>query len=197
MSKRRIMVAAAQILTGADIATNAKKIAAFLRRAAADKCRIVLFHEGCLTGYPAEESIGRIDLREIARAERRICRLAGRLGIAVLLGSVSEAGGELYNDVMIVNEAGRCLGRYAKTWRAGEPWYAPGPGPVVFKVAGVLATVIICHDLRYPELVRLPVAAGAQIVFIANNESGIECENKLSGYRAMQIARGTENYVFS
>ena len=196
MSKQRIKVAAAQLLTDSDVAANARKVASALRTSGREGCKIVLFHEGCLTGYPAQESIGRIDLRQIAGAERRICRLAGRLGIAVLLGSVSEVDGKLYNDVMIVNEAGRCLGRYAKTWRAGEPWYSAGLGPVVFKVAGVLATVIICHDLRYPELVRLAVVAGAQIVFIANNESGIEHEDKLLGYRSMQIARGTENCVF-
>ena len=62
---------------------------------------------------------------------------------------------------------------------------------------GVEATAIICHDLRYPELVRLGVAAGAQIVFIANNESGIASENKLLGYRSMQISRATENKVYA
>jgi len=197
MSKRMIKVAAAQILTDLDVTANAKKVESAVRQAARQGCEIILFHEGCLTGYPSGDQVRRIDLESVAKAERRICRLAGRLGIAVLLGSVSSSNGKLYNDVMIASETGRCLGRYAKTWRAGEPWYAAGSGPVVFKVAGVWCTVIICHDLRYPELVRLAVAAGARIVFIANNESGIEHENKLSGYRAMQIARGTENYVFS
>jgi len=32
----------------------------------------------------------------------------------------------------------------------------------------VPATVIICHERRYPELVRLPVMMGAQIVFHPN-----------------------------
>jgi predicted amidohydrolase len=30
---------------------------------------------------------------------------------------------------------------------------------VVFEIAGVVATVLICHDLRYPEFIRLAVVA--------------------------------------
>ncbi|VAW23687.1 hypothetical protein MNBD_BACTEROID01-1730 [hydrothermal vent metagenome] len=99
--------------------------------------------------------------------------------------------------MLIVNEEGNVLGLYNKTWRAGERHYEVGAGPVIFTVAGVDATVIICHDLRYPELARLGVAAGAKIVFISNNESGVTHENKLLGYRSMQIARATENMVYS
>ena len=99
--------------------------------------------------------------------------------------------------MLIINENGKVLGRYEKSWRAGEPHYEAGSGPVIFTVAGVEATVIICHDLRYPALTRLGVAAGAQIVFIANNESGITSEHKLLGYRSMQISRATENLVYS
>ena len=41
------------------------------------------------------------------------------------------------------------------------------------------------------------MASGAQIVFIANNEAGLEREDKLLGYRSMQISRATESHVFS
>ena len=100
-------------------------------------------------------------------------------------------------DLLIIDETGTVVGRYAKTWRANEPWYVAGTGPVIFTVAGVDATCIICHDLRYPELVRLGVAAGARIVFIANNEAGLDREDKQLGYRSMQIARATESMVFA
>jgi predicted amidohydrolase len=197
MPPKSINVAAAQVLSGPDPVANGRAVQAMLRQAAERKCRIVLFPEGCLTGYPDRKHIRRIDVSAVARAERRIARLAGALGVAVLVGSVSETEGGIQNDVLIIDRKGQPLGRYAKTFRAGEPWYVAGTGPVVFRLAGVCATVIICHDLRYPNLVRLAVAAGAQIVFIANNESGIDAENKLLGYRSMQIARATENDVYA
>lgn len=196
-SDRTIKVAAAQILTSYEIDNNEKKITESIIEAANLGCEVILFHEGCLTNYPVGDDIKRIDFLKVRAAERRILSLSKKHKIAILLGSSSEEDGKYYNHVLIANEKGEILGRYNKTWRAGDKPYEAGTGPVVFTVAGVKATVIICHDLRYPELTRLGVAAGAQIVFIANNESGITSENKLLGYRSMQIARATENMVYS
>ncbi len=194
MPSKKIKVAAAQILTGQDISQNLAKIRVMIRQAHKEGCRIVLFHEGCLNGYQANNPGQFPTLR---KAERQIRSLAKRLKIAVLLGSLSKEAGKIYNDILIIDETGLVLGRYAKTWRAGETKMAAGAGPVIFRVAGVDATVIICHDLRYPEMVRLAVAAGAKIVFIANNESGLDWEFKLLGYRSMQISRATESAVYA
>jgi omega-amidase len=197
-TKKTIKVAAAQILTYPDsISKNLGKILINIREAKEQGCEIILFQEGCLTGYPNDQEIQHIDFQEVGRAESQIRDIVKELRISVLLGSTSKENENFNNDVLVINENGQVLGRYVKTWRAGEPHYVAGSGPVIFTVAGVEATVIICHDLRYPELVRLGVAAGAQIVFIANNESGITAEHKLLGYRSMQISRATENYVYS
>ncbi len=194
--KHQIKVAAAQILTNYDIDQNKTKIINSIKKAHKRNCEIILFHEGCLTGYPDKKAVTTLDFSNVRRAELEIRDLAKHLGIAVLLGSTSKEEDGYHNYVLIIDETGKVLGRYEKTWRAGKPHYIAGTGPVIFRVAGVEATVIICHDLRYPELTRLGVAAGAQIVFISNNESGITAEHKLLGYRSMQIARATENIVY-
>jgi predicted amidohydrolase len=194
-----LRVGAAQISTDSDIAANLAKIEAKLHEAAAAGVQILLFHEGCLTGYPADSAAcGRIDWLLVARAEARVQELAESLGVAVLLGSNSrdDATGAVHNDVLIVDERGTALGRYSKTWRAGEPHFEAGSGPVIFTLCGVECTCLICHDLRYPELTRLGVAAGARIVFMPNNEAGLAAEDKLLGYRSMQISRATENIVY-
>jgi len=193
-----VKVAAAQLLTDTgELDQNKEKIMKSMRDAKAAGCQVVLFHEGCLTGYPEADQLKSVDFSKVRAAERQIRSLAEKLGIAVLLGSTGDVDGEHFNYVLVIDEAGRVLGQYNKTWRAGEPFYSAGEGPVIFKVAGVEATIIICHDLRYPELTRLAVTAGAKIVFIANNESGITSEHKLLGYRSMQISRATENLVYS
>src|SRR5207302_2785891 len=56
--------------------------------------------------------------------------------------------------------------------------------------------IIICHDERYPELVRLPVLAGARVVFYLSHESPLAQENKIGPYRAQIQARAVENSVF-
>jgi predicted amidohydrolase len=197
-SKRKIKVAAAQILTDHDdIEKNHRKIVQKIKEAKAEECEIVLFHEGCLTGYPDGKSIHGIDFAKVQQAEKEIIDLAKELKIGVLLGSSSNENDEFQNYVLIIDEKGNVLGKYEKTWRAGEPHYRAGSGPVIFTIAGVEATVIICHDLRYPALARLGVAAGAQIIFIANNEAGVFKEYKMLGYQSMQISRATENMVYA
>ena len=194
----KITIAAAQILTRYDIDENLIKIEKAIDEAARRGCRIVAFHEGCLSGYrTSPDVLEQLDLERLGRAEAEVVALAGQKKISVLMGSVSCVEGRYYNDVLIVDESGTVLGRYAKTWRAGEQWFEPGAGPVIFTVSGIEATTIVCHDLRYPELTRLAAAAGARIVFIVNNESGLSQPEKLLGYRSMQIARGTENMIYS
>jgi predicted amidohydrolase len=188
----------AQILTDHDdIEKNHRKIVQKIKEAKAEECEIVLFHEGCLTGYPDGKSIHGIDFAKVQQAEKEIIDLAKELKIGVLLGSSSNENDEFQNYVLIIDEKGNVLGKYEKTWRAGEPHYRAGSGPVIFTIAGVEATVIICHDLRYPALARLGVAAGAQIIFIANNEAGVFKEYKMLGYQSMQISRATENMVYA
>lgn len=63
-------------------------------------------------------------------------------------------------------------------------------------LAGAPSCFLVCHDVRYPELVRLPAVAGAQVCYFCSNESGLLLENKLSAYRAMPIARATENGIY-
>ena len=59
----------------------------------------------------------------------------------------------------------------------GEKCAARGNHIALFELEGVLSTLIICHDERYPELVRLPVMKGARLVFYLSWESerSLEC----------------------
>ena len=63
-------------------------------------------------------------------------------------------------------------------------------------LCGVPCCFLICHDIRYPELVRLPAAAGAEVCFFCSCESSVTLEHKLSAYRAMPISRATENGIY-
>jgi len=61
-----------------------------------------------------------------------------------------------------------------------------------------LIRAIICRCSRStdPELVRLPVLVGAQVVFYISHESGITRESKVGPYRAQIQARAVENGVW-
>ena len=191
-----LRVAACQILTYADVEASTDKVLVWMERAAAEVADAVVFPEACLCGYAAGEEYWRTaEPDTFAAAEARVAAAAGRLNLAVVVGTIHWEDGALLNSLLILGRDGSTVGRYAKTHLA-EKWPSPGRHLPVYDVAGVPSCFIICHDVRYPELVRLPAAAGARICYFCSNESGLVQERKLSAYRAMPVARATENGIY-
>jgi predicted amidohydrolase len=191
-----LRVAACQILTYPTPEASADKIVEWMGRAAAEGIDVVAFPEASVCGYAAEPGYWeRADPRAFEEAEARVVAEAARLNLAVVLGTVHWDEGRRYNSLLLVDRDGTIKGRYAKTHLA-ERWPVPGRRLFVAELAGVPSCFIICHDVRYPELVRLPAIAGAQICYFCSNESGLLQEHKLPAYRAMPIARATENGIY-
>jgi predicted amidohydrolase len=85
----------------------------------------------------------------------------------VVVGGVCEREGEtLRNTAVIVDPSGlRAAYRKAHLWdREGHVFCAgDGPPPVVESLYGRIA-VVVCYDLEFPEWMRLPALAGAELV---------------------------------
>ena len=192
----RLRVAACQLLNGPDLSRNEDKILQWIERAAGQGVDVVSFPEACLPGYVQDKGYyAGLDRSALRHAEEAIIRASKRLDIAVVVGSVHWQEGTLYNSLLVIDKGGVVRGRYAKMYLA-EAWPSPGKSLPIFSLAGVKSCFIICHDVRYPALVRLPAAAGARICYFCSHESGLTKEHKLSAYRAMPIARATENSIF-
>ena len=191
-----LTVAACQLLTGRDLVKNTSRIIERIEEAKGKGVDVVLFPEASLCGYVSDrehyESLGQ---ERIAAAEREVIEASKRHDIAVIVGTADWAGGKLFNSQLVIDKGGRVKGRYSKTFLA-ESWPTNGRKLPVYEVAGVLSCFIICHDVRYPELVRLPAMAGAKVCYFSSHESGLKHPHKLSAYRAMPISRATENGIF-
>lgn len=191
-----LRVAACQLLTGTDLTANTERILGYIDQAAGQGVDVLLFPEACLCGYVSDKAhYEALGAKAIAAAEARVIAAVAGRQIAVVLGSVHWDQGELFNSLLVIDRGGVVRGRYAKTFLA-ESWPENGRTLPVFEVAGVPSCFIICHDVRYPELVRLPAMAGAQICYFSSHESGLKLRHKLSAYRAMPISRATENGIF-
>jgi predicted amidohydrolase len=192
----QLRVSACQILTYPEPSRSADKVIAWMERAAADGVDVVAFPEACLCGYACEPGYWeRAKPDDFLAAEARVVEAARRLNLAVVLGTAHWEEGQLYNSLLIIDKGGVVRGRYAKTHLA-EKWPQPGKRLPIYTLAGVPSCFLVCHDVRYPELVRLPAIAGAQICYFCSNESGLTHEYKLSAYRAMPISRATENSIY-
>ena len=192
----RSKVAACQTRTFADPERSARKVLQWLGQAAALGVDVVAFPEACLCGYACDPAYWeQANPEDFARAESLVVETATKLDLAVVLGTAHWEEGQLKNSLLVIDKGGLVRGRYAKTHLA-ESWPTPGKALPVYEVAGVASCFLVCHDIRYPELVRLPAIAGAQICYFCSCESGLLAEHKLSAYRSMPISRAAENDVF-
>lgn len=76
----------------------------------------------------------------------------------------------MQNCLLVIDRRGRIEHCYAKCQLtpADRKHFTPGNHIALLKIDGITCTAIICHERRYPELVRLAAMAGAQIVFHPN-----------------------------
>jgi predicted amidohydrolase len=191
---RSLRVAAVQFRSSRDLDRNVAGITAQIRRLAKEGVRVAVFPECALTGY-FEDVVKGTTAERLADAERRVADACREAGIYAVVGTPHRDGDKLFNSATVLDPSGRVVERYHKIQLA-EPWPTPGDHLSVFKVDGVPCSIIICHDERYPELVRLPVLAGARVVFYVSQESGVRQEAKLGPYRAQIQARAVENTVY-
>ncbi|MDA0745568.1 MAG: carbon-nitrogen hydrolase family protein [bacterium] len=197
MPRKRLRVAACQMHAGEDIELNTARVAEKLKECAAEGVEVASFQEGVLYGYSCREEFWNdLDMERLLRAERKIVRTCKQERIAAVVGSAHMENGVRYNSLLVVDRDGTVRGRYGKIHLAGEEWCSPAQTLPIYRLCGVDCCFLICHDVRYPELVRLPAAAGAQVCFFCSCESPVTAEWKLAAYWAMPVSRATENSIY-
>lgn len=198
MKDIKIKVGACQILTSKDIIQNTEKVTERIKEAYSKGIEILSFPEGTLFGYCCEDEYWKYaQLKSFENAENIISSTCKSCNIAVIVGSAHKENGNWLNSLAIFDKDGKLKYRYGKTFLAGERWCINNKGKLpIVNLAGIDCCFLICHDIRYPELVRLPAIAGAQICFFCSCESGLIAEHKLSAYRSMPISRATENGIY-
>jgi predicted amidohydrolase len=99
--------------------------------------------------------------------------LAADLGVVVVAG-LCERGedGAVFNSAVVLGESGlRAAYRKVHLWDTEKLVFTAGDAaPPVVTVAGqVRLGVLICYDLEFPEWVRVPALAGAQLLCVPTN----------------------------
>ena len=193
---KNLTVAAVQFHPRATVDENATAIIEWLTKAREKNVRVVVFQECATTGY-VKEAIAAANSEVLLEAERRIAQACDAHDLFAVVGTPYVSEGIRYNTAVVFGPEGELVERYAKIQLVGgDDWACPGETMSVFKVDDVPSSIIICHDERYPELVRLPVLAGSRLVFYVSSESGLKAERKIVPYRAQICARADENDVF-
>lgn len=178
---------------------NYRKAEQMIHEAAKRGTDLIILPEMWNTGY-AWDSIDAIADQNGQETDRRIGALAKTYGVTIHAGSIADRrNGVVYNTTYVYDHTGQRLAAYSKMHlfrlMAEEQHLAAGKQAVTFPLKGSLAGTMICYDLRFPELARKLVLAGAEILFLPAQWP----HPRLQHWRYLQLARAIENqsYVIS
>ncbi len=194
-----LRVAAVQMRSVRDVRANVARIRQHLADCAAQKVQVAAFPECAVSGY-FPEFIPTLSDDVLSAAARDVAAACREHRIAAIVGTPERRAGKLYNTALSINAGGEIVARYDKAQpiTVDRNWgcqYGAGPSPV-FTVGPARASIIICHDNRFPELARLPVLAGSRVIFYISSEAYISKEHKMGPYRAQAQAIAVENRVY-
>jgi predicted amidohydrolase len=128
-------------------------------------------------------------------ADRELQELSGAHGLVVVGSAIESAEGRIYNTATVFDRGER-LGAYRKIHLFSpnlEPrHHAPGSEPRLFTTRLGRFGVLVCYDLRFPELSRYYFQKGAELLLVP----GQWPEARAQHWRTLLRARAIENEVF-
>ena len=186
-----------------DLQGNADRLEEMFRRAAKGGAELALGPEGVLEGYVVNEILnGEVPaerMREVTVTMRgpvigRFRTLARELGICLAFGCAEKIGKDVFNCAVFIDQKGKLCGKYHKMQLAegyhSSWWYNRlGRQSRAFNTPLGRCGFLICNDRWNPDIARIPVLDGAQILLIPSFGSCSRQQDKAV------LARARENGV--
>jgi predicted amidohydrolase len=167
----KMRVASCQFPVSANIKSNYQYIESLMIEAKLSKADVVHFCECALSGYPGTDMMTLEGYRwdELHDLTDSVMVLAKKLNIWVIMGSLHKLSGtnKPHNSLYVITPEGKILDRYDKRFcTEGDLKYcSPGDHFVTFKINGVKCGLLICYDVRFPELYREYRKLGCDMIF--------------------------------
>ena len=166
-----IRAATCQFAVSEDIKRNAAQMREQILQAKAQGADVVHFPECALSGYAGNDfkSWDDFDWDLLVSESQAICRLAAEEKIWVIFGSAHRLSDDNlpHNCLYVIDDRGRIVDRYDKRFCTSRDleYYSPGDHFVTFEINGVSCGVLICYDVRFPELYRQYKMLGVECMF--------------------------------
>lgn len=165
-----------QMAVKKDKAENLKKAEILIREAAGQGAQVVVLPEMFNCPYANQYFKPFAERREDSKSLRFLSAAAKELGIYLIGGSIPEEdGGRIYNTTFVFDKEGQTIGSYRKL----HLFDVDVKGGVSFRESDTLSRgeelavvdteygrigLMICYDIRFPELARLLTLEGASLL---------------------------------
>lgn len=200
-------VAVIQMVSGTDVAANLAEADRLLAQAAARGVRLAVLPENiaCMTPYmDALQAIA--EAPEGGPIQQALTGMARRHGLWLVAGTIPlrATDGRLTNSTLVFDATGRQVERYDKihlfdvsvpngeTHRESAH-FAPGERVVVLDTPVGRLGLAVCYDLRFPELFRAMLDAGAELFVLP---AAFTHATGQAHWEVLLRARAVENQCF-
>ena len=162
-----------------------------------DNADVLVLPETWNTGFFPKENLTELSCRNGYEVNNRIGELAKKYKVNIVAGSVSNVrGGKVYNTAFVFDRAGSCIAEYDKTHlftpMEEDDYYTCGDHLCRFTLDGVKCGIIICYDVRFPELTRSLALRGLDMLFVVSQWP----KERIFHLRTLTAARAIENQMF-
>ncbi len=180
-----------------DVDANCLTIASMVEQAAEAGCAAVVLPEMADTGYDMEAIRVHASTWDVGPCEM-LRKLAADLGITVICGLSERDEDRIYNSVALINEVGTIIGKYRKAHLfSASPVYehrylARGESLTLVRLGGFTIGVLVCYDIRFPEMARALTLRGAEVLVVPAAFPLVRLEH----WKTLTASRAIENQVY-
>ncbi len=158
---------------------------------------VIVLPETWNTGFFPKEALFELSDNDCLRVKAEIGALAKKYNVNIIAGSVANVRGEkIFNTATVFNRDGECIASYDKTHlftpMGEDDYFTAGDHLCRFQLDGKDCGLIICYDIRFPELTRSLALKGLELLFVVSQWPKIRTFH----LRTLTTARAIENQMF-
>ena len=158
---------------------------------------VIVLPEAWNTGFFPKENLAELSCKDGDEVKSHIGTLAKQYGVNIVAGSVSNVrDGKVFNTAMVFDRDGECIAEYDKTHlftpMGEDDYYTCGDHLCRFTLDGVKCGIIICYDVRFPELTRSLALQGLDMLFVVSQWP----KERIFHLQTLTVARAIENQIF-
>ncbi len=132
---------------------------------------ILVLPETLNVGFFPTEGLAEMADQDGRRTKEVFGAFAKKHGVNIVAGSVANVKeGAVYNTAYVFDRQGNCVCEYDKvhgfTPSNEHHYFKGGDGIRRFELDGIPCAMIICYDVRFPELIRTATVQGVDLFFV-------------------------------
>jgi predicted amidohydrolase len=177
-----------------ELEKNLAFVISSLQKLSKEAVKLVLLPELWAAKFDQEKSEKLWDFSQAALNE--VAPLSKKYEMVIVGSLIEQEGSDYFNTAYVTDASGNVIARYRKVHlfsMAGEDTYfKSGREKLVVDTEVVKLGVIICYDLRFPELARGLALNGAEMLVVPAQWP----KARVKHWRTLALARAIENQYF-